>query len=194
MQLGVFDYYLIGINVLGFILYLISWWLYSHTEDGQIDIILTICALAGGTLGIVIAILCVDRKLEKEIMMSRVFLVCVLIIQIIAVLTIKGTINNKITLAFWEFFSDNKIIIWYLIAINVVAIVAYGIDKISAAEGRKRIRIVTLLGIAFLGGSIGALIAMYSFRHKIRQPYFTIGVPLILVTQIVVLFYVMNII
>ena len=62
MQLDVFDYYLIAINSLGIILYLINWWLYSHTERAQIDILLTICCLAGGSLGIIIAILCVDRK------------------------------------------------------------------------------------------------------------------------------------
>lgn len=57
---------------------------------------------------------------------------------------------------------------------------------------RSRIRIVTLLGLSFASGSVGGLISMYLFRHKTQKDYFTVGMPLIIVTQIVVLFYVMN--
>ena len=52
---------------------------------------------------------------------------------------------------------------------------------------------VTLLALAFAGGSIGSLIAMYAFHHKTKKDYFTVGVPLILIMQIVVVFYIMNI-
>ena len=193
MQLDVFDYYLIAINSLGIILYLINWWLYSHTERAQIDILLTICCLAGGAIGIIIAILCVDRKPGKENMLSRVVVACTFVLQLILVLIAKGVINNRASLAFWDYFENHKLLIWYLIAVNIVAIIAFGIDKIAAVERKGRIKIVTLLGIAFIGGAVGALIAMYSFRHKTKQPYFQIGVPLILVTHIVVLFFVMNI-
>lgn len=70
--------------------------------------------------------------------------------------------------------------------------VAFAIDKIAAIEGRSRIRIVTLLGLAFIGGSLGGLIAMYLFRHKIRKDYFTVGIPLIMLMQVFVIFYFMN--
>ena len=66
------------------------------------------------------------------------------------------------------------------------------LERIAAIEGRSRIRIVTLLGLAFIGGSIGGLIAMYLFRHKIRKDYFTVGIPLIMVMQVFVIFYLMN--
>ena len=46
--------------------------------------------------------------------------------------------------------------------------------------------------VAFIGGSVGALIGMYGFHHKTKKAYFTVGVPLILLMQVVVLFYVMN--
>ena len=51
---------------------------------------------------------------------------------------------------------------------------------------------MALLGLAFIGGSVGALIGMYGFHHKTKKAYFTVGVPLILLMQVVVLFYVMN--
>ena len=58
-------------------------------------------------------------------------------------------------------------------------------------EHRSRIAIITLLGLAFIGGSIGALIAIYAFNHKTHKDYFTVGVPLIIM-QVVVVFYLMN--
>jgi len=193
MQLGIFDYYIIIINILGFIFFAVNTWLYNHTADKQIDSVLTVTSLLGGSLGIVIAILIIDRKAEKGNMMSRVFVICVLVIQIIIFLFIKGFHNDKITFAFWKFFDKWKILLIYLLVINVVTLIVFGIDKIRAAEHRSRIKIVTLLGLAFAGGSIGALIAMYAFRHKTNQDYFTVGVPLIIVMQVVVVFFLMNV-
>jgi len=192
MELSRFDYYLIAINAIGFILYLVNTWLYSHTAEGQIDRILTITSLLGGSLGIVIAILLFDRKSVKDNMMSRVFVICVLIIQIIIFLMVKGHIKTDLTFAFWEFFGAHKILIVYLLAINVVTLIAFAVDKIAAIEHRSRIRIVTLLGLGFIGGSIGALIAMYVFHHKTKQDYFSVGVPLIMLMQAVVIFFLMN--
>ena len=192
MELSRFDYYLIAINAIGFILYLVNTWLYSHTAEGQIDRILTITSLLGGSLGIVIAILLFDRKSVKDNMMSRVFVICVLIIQIIIFLMVKGHIKTDLTFAFWEFFGAHKIIIVYLLAINIVTLIAFAVDKIAAIEHRSRIRIVTLLALAFIGGSIGALIAMYVFHHKTKQDYFSVGVPLITLMQAVVIFFLMN--
>lgn len=169
ITLGIFDYYLILINVIGFILFAINTWLYSHTADKQIDALLTICSLLGGSLGIVIAILLIDRKAEKGNMMSRVFVSCVLVIQIILFLIIIGHISNDITLAFWNFFDQHKVLLAYLVIINVVTFAAFAIDKMNAIEKRSRIRIVTLLGLSFIGGSIGGIAAMYTFRHKTKR-------------------------
>lgn len=133
-----------------------------------------------------------DRKAQKGNMMSRVFIACVLVIQIIIFLIIRGHIADHITLAFWNFFEEHKILIIYLVAINFIAFAAFALDKIAAIEHRSRIRIVTLLGLAFIGGSIGALLGMYLLHHKTRKDYFTVGVPLIIIMQVVVVFYAMN--
>ena len=61
-------------------------------------------------------------------------------------------------------------------------------DKLKAKRGAWRIPEATLLGIAAVGGSIGALIGMYLFRHKTRHLKFTLGLPLILCLQIGLLF------
>lgn len=185
--------YLIAINIIGFLMYFINFLLYKYTKSVNIDVILTLLALAGGSLGIFIFIVLFDRKSVKENMMSRVFIICVLIIQIIAMLFIKGFHGEEINIAFWEFFGRNKILMIYLGIINVITFLAFAIDKLHAIKGKRRIRIITLLGLAFVGGSAGALLGMYTLRHKTKVDYFTVGVPLIMIMQAVVVFFVMNI-
>lgn len=192
MELGVFEYYLIVVNVIGFVLFAVNTWLYSHTADGQIDVALTITSLLGGSAGILLSILVFDRKAEKGNMMSRVFIACIFVIQIVILLMVKGFVPKNITFAFWSFFDQHKVLIMYLVVINFITLAAFAIDKIAAIEGRSRIRIVTLLGLAFIGGSLGGLIAMYLFRHKIRKDYFTVGIPMIMLMQVFVIFYFMN--
>ena len=190
--MGVFEKYLLIVNVVGFLIYFINYLLYRFTESANVDKLLTLVALAGGSLGIVVFIALFDRKSVKENMMSRVFVICVLIIQLVAVLFFKGVHGEQITFAFWEFFGKYKILIVYLVVINFISFAAFAIDKINAIEGRSRIRIITLLGLAFVGGSIGALLGMYILRHKIRVDYFTVGIPLIMIMQVVVVFFLMN--
>lgn len=192
MNLSYFEYYLIGINILGFISFAINTWLYANTDDENIDAAITIISILGGALGVVISILLFDRKAQKGTMMSRVFAICILVIQVVIVLMLKGAHKEELTFAFWEFFGKHKVLIVYLICINIVTLIAFGVDKINAIEHKSRIRIVTLLGLAFAGGSIGALLAMYVFRHKTKKDYFAVGVPLIIVMQLVVIFYIMN--
>lgn len=66
--------YLIAINIIGFLMYFINFLLYKYTKSANIDVILTLLALAGGSLGIFIFIVLFDRKSVKENMMSRVFI------------------------------------------------------------------------------------------------------------------------
>jgi len=192
MKLDFLGYYLIAINIIGFILFAINTWIYSHTAKGQIDAVLTITSLLGGSLGIVLVMLLIDRKSIKGNMMSRVFVICVLVVQVIAFLMFKGYHQENITYDFWEFFGKYKAMIVYLLVINLATFIVYGIDKYNAIEHRSRIKIVTLLGMAFSGGSTGGLLAMYIFRHKTKKDYFTVGIPLIIVMQIVLIFYLMN--
>ena len=167
-------------------------WLYTYTAEGQVDKFLTITSLAGGSVGILLAILLFDRKAEKGNMMSRVFIACIFVIQVIIFLMVKGHHADNITFAFWKFFTDYKILLIYLGIINFVAFVMFAIDKVNVAEHRSRIRIVTLLGVAFIGGSAGGLLAMYLLHHKTKKDYFTVGIPLMMIMQVVVAFYILN--
>ncbi|OCN04358.1 hypothetical protein A4S06_11440 [Erysipelotrichaceae bacterium MTC7] len=102
------------------------------------------------------------------------------------------TNTKPLDFAFWNYFSQHKWLLYYVIGINGVTYIAFARDKYAAMKHRKRIPIMTLLGLTFIGGSIGGLFAMYSLRHKTQKEYFTLGVPLILVTQIVLFLFVMN--
>ena len=184
--------YLIAINIIGFLMYFINFLLYKYTKSANIDVILTLLALAGGSVGIFAFIVLFDRKSVKENMMSRVFLVCVLILQVIIILFIKGFHGNELNFDFLDFFGRNKILMIYMGIINVITFLAFAIDKINAVKGKRRIRIVTLLGLSFIGGSLGALLGMYTLRHKTKVNYFTIGIPLIIVVQVAVVFVAMN--
>ena len=60
--MGTFEYYLLIVNGIGFLLYLINMWLYSHSAEGQVDKFLTILSLAGGSAGIPTAVIRPSQK------------------------------------------------------------------------------------------------------------------------------------
>jgi uncharacterized membrane protein YsdA (DUF1294 family) len=71
---------------------------------------------------------------------------------------------------------------------NVLTFLVYGIDKWRAVQGRWRISEATLLMLAVVGGSIGALLGMKVWHHKTMHKKFKYGLPLILVVQIVLIY------
>ena len=79
-----------------------------------------------------------------------------------------------------------KGLIIYLIVINIIGIAVMGADKSKAKKGVWRIPEKTLFFVSMIGGSIGTWAGMYLFRHKTKHWYFVIGMPLILIIQIVV--------
>ncbi len=81
--------------------------------------------------------------------------------------------------------STYGIILLYLEIVNAAAFVLFGVDKLRAKRGRWRIPEAVLMLSAVLGGGIGALGGMLLFRHKIRKKKFTVGIPAILIMEIV---------
>ena len=81
-----------------------------------------------------------------------------------------------------------KYLFLYLLLINAVGLVIMLVDKRKAIKKKWRIPEATLLTVAAIGGSIGALLGMRLFRHKTKHPRFTLGIPLILAAQLLIAF------
>lgn len=192
MNLNIFDRYLLIINIIALVIYGIKVLVYKHQTRDWFEKLCMFIVLLGGSAGILLMIILFDRKAVKENMMSRVFTLCMLVIQAILLLIVKGYHGDQIHIDFWDYLMQHRILLIYLAVVNILTIIVFGVDKMNAKSNRQRVRIVTLLGLAFIGGSVGALIGMYGFHHKTKKAYFTVGVPLILLMQVVVLFYVMN--
>ena len=79
-------------------------------------------------------------------------------------------------------------LLYYLIVINIVTFLVYGIDKWKAKQGSWRISEATLLMLAVIGGTIGALLGMQVWRHKTMHLKFKYGLPLILLAQIALMY------
>ena len=78
---------------------------------------------------------------------------------------------------------------YYLLGINAVTFIVYGIDKYKAKKARWRIPEATLLLLAVLGGSIGAWMGMKVWHHKTMHKKFKYGIPAILLIQIALMTY-----
>ena len=73
----------------------------------------------------------------------------------------------------------------YIVAINALALALMLMDKYKAKKNLWRIPEATLMGVAVIGGSLGAVIGMRLFRHKTKHPKFSVGIPVLLVIHIV---------
>ena len=82
-----------------------------------------------------------------------------------------------------------QLIIIYLIAINVITFFVYGIDKWKAKRSKWRIPEATLLGLAVIGGSIGAWLGMKVWHHKTMHKKFKFGLPVIIIIQLLIIGY-----
>ena len=87
-----------------------------------------------------------------------------------------------------EIFTVKNIII-YLLIINLIGFYMMWSDKRKAKKGKWRIPEQTLFIVTALGGGIGTIAGMYTFRHKTQKLKFTIGLPAILILEIILVIY-----
>ena len=83
-------------------------------------------------------------------------------------------------------------LLYYLIVITIVTFLVYGIDKWKAKQGSWRISEASLLILAVIGGSIGALFGMKVWHHKTMHKKFKYGLPLILLAQITLIYLILD--
>lgn len=90
-----------------------------------------------------------------------------------------------------DVFTMQNIII-YIVCINIIGFFVMCIDKQKAKKGKWRIKEQTLFYITLVGGGIGTITGMYLFRHKTKKLRFTIGFPVIVVSEIILAIYIIS--
>ena len=87
----------------------------------------------------------------------------------------------------------SKLLICWLILINLALFILMGEDKAAAKRNRRRIPESTLLGMAVIGGGAGGLLGMLLFRHKTHKPAFFICIPAIVLVEAAVGYWLFSI-
>lgn len=80
----------------------------------------------------------------------------------------------------------------YILIINLFAIFLMKYDKVKAINNQYRISEKTLFLIALILGGVGIYIGMYLFRHKTKHVKFTVGIPLIIILNILTIYYLIS--
>ena len=84
-----------------------------------------------------------------------------------------------------------KYLIIYLIVINIITFIIFGLDKYYAIKNKFRVSEFTLFLLCLIGGSYFGFVGMKVFRHKTKKLYFVIGIPLIMIIETIILIGVM---
>lgn len=82
-----------------------------------------------------------------------------------------------------------KYLLLYLLTVNAVGFLLMLTDKHRARKNRWRIPEATLMTVAAIGGSLGSLLGMYAVRHKTKHLKFTLGIPMLLILQLIAAAY-----
>ena len=85
-----------------------------------------------------------------------------------------------------------KFIFIYVFFTNLLLFILMGLDKRKAKLNHWRISEKTLFSLALMGGSIGGILGMYTFRHKTKHLKFTLGFPIIFLFQLIFIFLFLN--
>lgn len=85
-----------------------------------------------------------------------------------------------------------KLLFFYLCIMNLLGFFIMFLDKQKARHGKWRIPEKTLFFTALLGGSLGTTLGMHTFHHKTKHWYFKYGMPLILLLQAILLFFLID--
>ena len=183
---------LLAINLAAFLSVWLSSRLGSGTDSRGMQILWAVLSLLGASIGVAAALLIFCRRTNKANMMFWVFELCLWIVQTVILLFALGFHRSAFVWNPVSFFAGKRWFLAWLAFINLLTFAMFGLDKFRAIRQKSRIRITTLLTLSFCGGSIGGILGMILFRHKIRKSYFAVGLPLILCTQAIVMLYAVN--
>ena len=87
-----------------------------------------------------------------------------------------------------DYYGKLYLLFYYLIFINFLALMAFAVDKYRARRNKWRIPEKSLMTLAIIGGSLGCFLGMHLFKHKKQKIKFFLGVPVIMILQIVLVY------
>lgn len=87
------------------------------------------------------------------------------------------------------FLNNYAVTICYIVIVSIISVIVTAKDKIRAINSGRRTPEATLLLLSALGGSVMMLIMMLLIRHKTKHKKFMIGIPIIIILQVIVIFY-----
>ena len=135
-----------------------------------------------------------SKKLKKDNLTIKVILTCIFIITLVLFLFNREIDIENLNLNILDFLIKYKLLSIYLMFINLITFIIFMIDKFKSINKKWRIKESTLINLCIVGGSIGGFVSMYLFRHKTKHSSFYIGIPLIIIIQIILLIYLNNIV
>lgn len=179
---GPFPVYIVVINVVTFMLFAIDYAITRIKDDESTGLfhgaIMTLFAVAGGAGGMLLALALFTRlhicKANAGWWFSALFLT---VLWTVAVLCWAGIIDLHLGLNLSPTGTGALILALYFAVMNVLTFFLFYIDKRRAEQGKWRISVAMLMGMAFMGGAAGGYVAMRAFNHKTHVWYFSIGLP-----------------
>lgn len=183
--------YLFIINIAAFVAFTIDCFHYKRNGKPLFNsILLSMFSAFGGGAGMLAAFLAWDRRVTKKNIAWRFEAIIGIVIWSGILLIIYDVVEfDPISTLSTFNFEKLSVALAYLIVINIATFAVFAIDKANAASNRKRLPELVLMGMPFLGGAIGGIIAMQTVRHKTRVWYFKYGLPAFIVLQITVCAY-----
>ena len=169
-----FVIYLAGINALTFILFAIDYAIARYNQDEDTGLmdgrILTLFAVAGGALGMLLALMIFTRNhMNKHNIAWWFSAIVFLIVWVLVVLVWAGVI---VALGA------------YLLAINVITFAVFCLDKKRAIDRGSRFPEATLLGLSLAGGALGGIAGIRVAHHKTSKWYFAAGLPAFIILHV----------
>ena len=189
--MGPYLIYLLTVNVVAFLAFTIDFLLYKFADRELVDHrLLSLFAVAGGGVGMLLAFLLWDRHVVKDNVAWRLIAVLGIIVWALVTLCVYGVVRLDVEalLAPLDLGALAPIGI-YVLAMSAVTFCVFAYDKWQAEHGGWRVREFVLLALSLLGGAVGGLLAMHLVRHKTRVYYFAWGLPIMIALQIGMVIY-----
>lgn len=85
-----------------------------------------------------------------------------------------------------------EVFLIYFMLVSLISVIVTAYDKSAAKRGKRRVRERTLMLLSLFGGSVAMYLTMLTIRHKTKHKKFTVGIPLIIILQLILAILLMN--